>query len=50
MGWHIIPLETLCDNTFSVTVSVNSRNIPLVIRVRFNTEGHFWKMDISDDR
>jgi len=48
MAWHEIPLDSAPDQEFRVTVGVNDENIPLVIRLRYNTEGAFWHMDITD--
>lgn len=49
MAWHEIPLDTAPDQEFRVTVGVADDNIPLVIRLRYNTEGDFWHMDVSND-
>lgn len=48
MAWHEIPLDAAPDQEFRVTVGVSDENIPLVIRLRYNTEGEFWHMDITD--
>lgn len=48
MAWHEIPLDTYPDQEFSITVEVNDMNIPLIMRLRYNTEGDFWHMDVSD--
>ena len=50
MAWQYIPLTPFYDQEFSVTVNVNGENIPLIMHLRFNTEGEFWRMDISDGR
>ena len=50
MAWHEIPLSPLPDQQFSVTVDVRGENVPLTLRLRFNTEGSFWRMDISNSR
>ena len=50
MGWQYIPLKPLPDQEFNVTVTANGENIPLILHLRFNTEGKFWHMDISNGR
>ena len=46
MSWQYIPLRPIPDQEFSVTVNVNDENIPIILHLRFNTEGEFWHMDI----
>ena len=48
MAWYEIPLDTTPDQEFSVTVSVGDENIPLILHLRYNTEGEYWRMDISN--
>lgn len=48
MAWNEIPLDTYPDQEFAITVEVGEENIPLIMRLRYNTEGSFWHMDISD--
>ncbi len=48
--WQYIPLQPIPDQEFSVNVTVDGKNIPLLLHLRFNTEGEFWHMDISDGR
>ena len=50
MAWQEIPLRPIYDQVFNVTVSVNSVNVPLIMHLRYNTEGEFWHIDISDGR
>ena len=50
MAYHIIPLDTTPDQQFNVTVEAGGENIPLILRLRYNTEGEFWHMDVSDGR
>ena len=50
MAWQQIPIQPIPDQEFSVTIKANGTNIPLIIRLRFNTEGEFWHMNISDGR
>lgn len=50
MSWHEIPLDTTPDQEFHVTVEANGQNIPLILHIRYNTEGQFWRMDVSDGR
>ena len=50
MGWHTIPLDTTPDQQFSVTVDVGGKNVPLILHFRYNTEGDFWHMDVTDAR
>ena len=48
MAWNEIPLDTTPDQEIHITVEVNKENIPLILRLRYNTEGEFWRMDVSD--
>lgn len=51
MAWNIVPLETYPDQIIHVTVSSqNENNVQLILHLRYNTEGDFWHMDISDSR
>lgn len=50
MAWHVIPLDTTPDQEFDVSVDVGGENIYLLLHLRFNTEGQFWKMDVSDGK
>lgn len=50
MAWHIIPLETAPDQQFSITVDVGGKNVPMILHLRYNTEGDFWHMDVTDSR
>lgn len=50
MAWSEIPLDTTPDQEFVVTVDVDGENIPLMLHLRYNTEGQFWRMDVSDGR
>lgn len=46
MAWYEIPLDTTLDQQFSVTVEVGEENVPLILHLRYNTEGDFWHMDV----
>ena len=48
MAWHEIPLDPYPDQEFSVTVEVDEENVALILHLRYNTEGSFWHMDVSD--
>ena len=50
MSWHVIPLDTTPDQQFSVTVDVGGVNIPLILHIRYNTEGEFWRMDVTNGK
>ena len=50
MSWQYIPLKPVPDQEFNVTVTAHGENIPLILHLRFNTEGEFWHMDISNGR
>ena len=51
MGWNIVPLDTYPDKTIHVTVPAqNDSNAQLILHLRYNTEGEFWRMDISDSQ
>lgn len=48
MAWYEIELDTTPDQEFTVAVEVGEEVVNLIIRLRYNTEGDFWHMDISD--
>jgi len=48
MSWHTIPLRTYPDQEFTVAPEVKGVNISLRLRLRYNTEGQFWHMDVMD--
>lgn len=48
MSYNIIPLTTNPDQSLTCTIPVDSQNITLDIRCRYNTEGSFWYISISD--
>lgn len=48
MAWYEIPLDPTLDQEFNVTVEVGEENVDLLLHLRYNTEGDFWRMDISD--
>lgn len=48
MAWNIVPLDTWGDQEIYVTVDVSGENIPLRLRVRYNTESECWIMSVSD--
>ena len=48
MAWFEIPLDSDVDQEFDVTVEVGEENVDMTLHLRYNTEGDFWKMDISD--
>lgn len=51
MSWNIVPLETYPDQVIHVTVPAqNGNNAQLILHLRYNTEGDFWHMDISDSQ
>jgi len=43
MAWLEIPLDDYPDQEIAVVVSVNSKNIPLILNVRYNEEGEFFR-------
>lgn len=43
-----IPLTSKPDQNFQVTIPVDGNNITLRFRVRYNTQGNYWWMSISD--
>lgn len=45
---NIIPLDSSPDQSITCTVPVNGKNVILDIRCRYNTEGNFWSMSVSD--
>lgn len=50
LSWHVIPLDTTPDQKFGVTVDVDGTNIPLILHLRYNTEGEFWHLDVTDGK
>lgn len=44
----VIPLTTDPDQTFTVTVPLNNKNIDLMFRLRYNTEAKYWCLSITD--
>lgn len=48
MAWHDIPIDTDGDQQFNITVQVGEENVSLILRLRYNTEGDFWRMDITN--
>ena len=50
MSYHVIPLDTTPNQEFHITLEVNGENVPFIMRLRFNTEGLFWKIDVADGR
>lgn len=48
MAWHEIPLDTYPNQEFRITVEVGEENVDLILHLQYNTEGDFWRMDISD--
>lgn len=48
MAWNIVPLDSYPDQEIHVTVTAGGSNIPLILHIRYNTEGEYWRMDISD--
>jgi len=50
MAYQIVPLDACEDQEVYVTVEVKGNNIPLSLRVRWNEEGGFFVMAISDGR
>lgn len=45
-----IPLDSTPDQEFSINIDVDGESIPLILRLRYNTEGNFWHVDISDGK
>ena len=48
MGWHQIPIENIANQEFDLAVEADGRVISLRVHLNYNTEGGFWRMDISD--
>lgn len=48
MAWYEIPLDPNPDQQFNITVTVGEENVGLILHLRYNTEGEFWHMDVSD--
>lgn len=46
--YNIIPLTTLPDQTFTITLPINNKNVELSFRIRYNTEAGYWTMGIID--
>lgn len=51
MAWREIPLDAHPNQEFNITVDAgDGNNVPLIMHIRYNTEGEFWRMDISDGK
>jgi hypothetical protein len=48
MADMIVPLTSDPDQTFKITLPVNNKNLTLGLRFRYNTEGIYWYMSITD--
>jgi hypothetical protein len=48
MSFKIIPLTADPDQTFICTLPIDSKNITLRFRFRYNTEAGYWFMTILD--
>lgn len=48
MAWSVIPLDTTPDQILNISVEVENNNLALILHLRYNTEGEFWHMDVSD--
>lgn len=48
MAWYEIPLDTTPDQKFNVTVEVGEENVSLILHLSYNTEGDFWRMDVTN--
>lgn len=48
MAWHDIPIDPGQDQRFGITVEVGEENIALILHLRYNTEGDFWRMDVTN--
>ena len=48
MAYHKIPISPNLDQTFNVAIDVNGVVLGFDLRLTYNFEGHFWKLDIMD--
>ena len=49
--WNIVPLDTYPNRIIHVTVKTQGGvNKQLILHLRYNTEGQFWRMDVSDSK
>jgi len=48
MAYVTIPLTTEPDQSFICTVPVDGKNISLLFRLRYNTQGGYWWLGLSD--
>ena len=47
-NYVIIPLTSDPDQTIAATIPINGKNVTLKFRVRYNTQGNYWWLTISD--
>lgn len=47
-NYYQIPVTTGPDQTFKCTIPVDGKNLTLNFRLRFNAQGNYWWMTISD--
>ena len=47
MAWNDIPIDPGEDQQFNITVEVGEENVSLILHLSYNTEGDFWRMDVS---
>lgn len=48
MAYNVVPIYNSDNQIFTITVEVGGTNIGLTIDLRYNSEGDFWHMDVSD--
>lgn len=48
MTYVTIPVSSLPDQSMLVTIPVDGSNLYLALRIRYNTEGGYWFMAVSD--
>lgn len=46
--WSYVPLDGTHNVRLRITVPLESKNVPLMLHLRYNTEGSFWRMDVYD--
>jgi len=46
--YNLIPVTSNPDQRMTVTIPVNGQNVTLRLRIRYNAQGGYWWMAVSD--
>lgn len=45
---NLVPLTTDPDQSFTITLPIDGKNLTFDLRIRYNTEDKFWWLSITD--